>query len=318
MNTLSWLAQQESLISIRPREASRSPADADRGTDHTDVLALDRRHPGRRDGHRRLHLVAEAKLMGRLISTLRDGAGAGRAGRLHLLRRRRQCRRRDDDQGEGLRHRRLGRHRGGADRTQRGDARAREQGRRHVEARRAGRPPMPTPASCRRSPAAWPRSTSSGWWTKSRRPEAIRPRAGPHRRVVQGQGPDGGEAHPARRQDRRPAATSTPSCRTAARVPGVVVPRVDVQQEHVRAARQDDSEVDRAKVDGLEPRTGTTTLEFAKNGPDWRIVKPIAARADFGAVEGAIERLSSAQMQGIADDSAPSRSSTASTSRRRR
>ena len=60
--------------------------------------------------------------------------------------------------------------------------------------------------------------------------------------------------------------------------------------------------VDRDKADGFEASAGTTTLEFAKNGSDWTIVKPIAARADFGAVEGAIERLASANMQGITAD----------------
>ncbi len=62
--------------------------------------------------------------------------------------------------------------------------------------------------------------------------------------------------------------------------------------------------VDRSKVDGFIASACTTTLEFAKNGSDWAIVKPIAARADFGAVEGAIERLASANMQGITADSA--------------
>jgi hypothetical protein len=58
--------------------------------------------------------------------------------------------------------------------------------------------------------------------------------------------------------------------------------------------------VDRQKADGLEVTAGTTQLAFAKSGENWTIVKPIAARADYAAVEGAIERLSSAQMQGLA------------------
>jgi hypothetical protein len=62
--------------------------------------------------------------------------------------------------------------------------------------------------------------------------------------------------------------------------------------------------VDRAKVDGFTASDGKTTLEFTKNGSDWTIVKPIAARADFGAVEGAIERLATANMQGITADNA--------------
>jgi hypothetical protein len=64
--------------------------------------------------------------------------------------------------------------------------------------------------------------------------------------------------------------------------------------------------VDRQKADGLELSAGSTQLAFAKSGESWSIVKPIAARADYAAVEGAIERLSSVQMQGIADNqSAP-------------
>lgn len=62
--------------------------------------------------------------------------------------------------------------------------------------------------------------------------------------------------------------------------------------------------VDRGKVDGFTATTGTTVLEFSKKGSDWSIVKPIAARADFGAVEGAIERLATANMQGITVDEA--------------
>jgi hypothetical protein len=62
--------------------------------------------------------------------------------------------------------------------------------------------------------------------------------------------------------------------------------------------------VDRSKVDGFVAQAGTTVLEFAKKGSDWALVKPIAARADFGAVEGAIERLATANMQGITTDQA--------------
>jgi hypothetical protein len=60
--------------------------------------------------------------------------------------------------------------------------------------------------------------------------------------------------------------------------------------------------VDRQKADGLEIAAGPTQLAFKKSGDSWSIVKPIAARADYAAVEGAIERLSSAQMQALAED----------------
>jgi len=57
--------------------------------------------------------------------------------------------------------------------------------------------------------------------------------------------------------------------------------------------------VDRDKVDGLELTSGTTTIELAKSGSEWTLVKPIAARADYSTAEGALERLSSAQMVSI-------------------
>ena len=57
---------------------------------------------------------------------------------------------------------------------------------------------------------------------------------------------------------------------------------------------------ERDKAETVELTSGATTLQFAKNGTEWKIVKPIAARGDFGAIEGIVERLSSAQMQGIA------------------
>jgi uncharacterized protein DUF4340 len=62
--------------------------------------------------------------------------------------------------------------------------------------------------------------------------------------------------------------------------------------------------VARDKVDGLELVSGPTTVELAKTGSDWKLLKPMAARADFATVEGAIERLSSAQMVGIIAQSA--------------
>jgi hypothetical protein len=58
--------------------------------------------------------------------------------------------------------------------------------------------------------------------------------------------------------------------------------------------------IDREKVDRVEiVRDGKPAVTLAKTGTDWRIVAPVMARADFAAVEGALERLSSAQMQGI-------------------
>lgn len=61
---------------------------------------------------------------------------------------------------------------------------------------------------------------------------------------------------------------------------------------------------DREKTDAFEISGGTVSMQFAKRGDDWVIVKPIAARADFGTVEGAIERLASARMQGLTEPEA--------------
>jgi len=58
---------------------------------------------------------------------------------------------------------------------------------------------------------------------------------------------------------------------------------------------------DRNMVDGLELTSGATKTTLAKSGSEWRLVSPLSVRADFAAVEGALERLSSTQMQGIVD-----------------
>jgi hypothetical protein len=56
---------------------------------------------------------------------------------------------------------------------------------------------------------------------------------------------------------------------------------------------------ERDTADGIEIEGGSTHIQFAKSGSDWRIVTPIAARADYAAVEGLMTRLSSTQMQQI-------------------
>ena len=62
---------------------------------------------------------------------------------------------------------------------------------------------------------------------------------------------------------------------------------------------------ERDKAETVDLTSGTTALQFAKSGTEWKIVKPIAARGDFGTIEGIVERLSSAQMQSLvaAEDS---------------
>jgi hypothetical protein len=56
---------------------------------------------------------------------------------------------------------------------------------------------------------------------------------------------------------------------------------------------------DRAAADRIAVTEGGSTIEFARTGMDWRIAKPIAARADYTAMEGLLTRLSSTFMQKI-------------------
>lgn len=53
---------------------------------------------------------------------------------------------------------------------------------------------------------------------------------------------------------------------------------------------------ERDKADGVEVVRGATSTQFARNGTDWRIVKPATARADYAATEGLMTRLSSTHM----------------------
>jgi Domain of unknown function (DUF4340) len=62
---------------------------------------------------------------------------------------------------------------------------------------------------------------------------------------------------------------------------------------------------DREKVDTIDITAAGKPLAFTKGTGDWRIAKPVDARADFGAVEGLVGRLQSAQMKSIVADDAP-------------
>jgi uncharacterized protein DUF4340 len=63
---------------------------------------------------------------------------------------------------------------------------------------------------------------------------------------------------------------------------------------------------DRDKVDGLDVAAGGKQIVMAKQGGDWMLSKPVQTKADFGAVEGLVGRLQSAQMKSIvADNVAP-------------
>jgi hypothetical protein len=57
--------------------------------------------------------------------------------------------------------------------------------------------------------------------------------------------------------------------------------------------------IDREKVDRVEIAAGDRRVTLTKEGMEWKLAAPIMARAEFSAVEGALERLGSAKMQGI-------------------
>jgi len=57
--------------------------------------------------------------------------------------------------------------------------------------------------------------------------------------------------------------------------------------------------VERDKVDSFTIETGGKAVVLAKEGSDWKLVKPLAARADFSAVDGLVGRIESAQMKSV-------------------
>jgi hypothetical protein len=61
---------------------------------------------------------------------------------------------------------------------------------------------------------------------------------------------------------------------------------------------------DREKVDGVEVAAAGRSLVMAKDGPEWKIKKPVETRADYGSVEGLVGRLQTIQMKSIASDQA--------------
>ena len=62
---------------------------------------------------------------------------------------------------------------------------------------------------------------------------------------------------------------------------------------------------DRDKVDNINIAADNKTLELAKSGGDWKIVKPLQAPADLAAAEGLMGKIQSAQMKSIVADDVP-------------
>jgi hypothetical protein len=60
----------------------------------------------------------------------------------------------------------------------------------------------------------------------------------------------------------------------------------------------------RDQADTIDVRTGGGTLRLVRKGTEWRLDAPVAARADYAAVEGLLSRLDGARMQRIVTESA--------------
>jgi hypothetical protein len=56
---------------------------------------------------------------------------------------------------------------------------------------------------------------------------------------------------------------------------------------------------DRDKVDGVDVTAAGKSLTLTKDGADWKLIKPVQARADFGSVEGLVGKLQTAQMKSV-------------------
>src|SRR5262249_4888530 len=56
----------------------------------------------------------------------------------------------------------------------------------------------------------------------------------------------------------------------------------------------------REKVDGIDVNADGKTLQLAKDGTEWKLTKPVSARADNSAVEGLVGRIETAQMKSVA------------------
>ena len=61
---------------------------------------------------------------------------------------------------------------------------------------------------------------------------------------------------------------------------------------------------ERNKADAIEITAGDHALQLAKTGEDWKLTRPVDAKADYGSVEALIGRVQTAQMKAIAADAA--------------
>jgi hypothetical protein len=61
---------------------------------------------------------------------------------------------------------------------------------------------------------------------------------------------------------------------------------------------------EREMADGVEITAGPQTLQLSRQGTEWKLLKPVAARADYAGAEGIITRLSTGQMQKVVENEA--------------
>ena len=74
----------------------------------------------------------------------------------------------------------------------------------------------------------------------------------------------------------------------------------DLQPDHVRSARQDRPRRSTATTSTRSAsRRRTGTLKFVKSGNEWHMTQPVAARADFGTIDGLVSRINTLQMKSI-------------------
>ena len=177
--------------------------------------------------------------------------------------------------------------------------------RRHLEDRRA------SPGARRRHRCHQPRQRARRHRDRARRrrkpdrPEAVRARRAADRRRVQVGRRQDQRASADRRQDRAPAATCYAKRDDQKRV-------VLIAQYHESSLNKSTFDLrdktiikfDRDKVDGVDVNVGGKTIEFAKADADWKMTKPVAARADFSAVDGLIGQVKGAQMKTLVDQRA--------------
>jgi hypothetical protein len=59
---------------------------------------------------------------------------------------------------------------------------------------------------------------------------------------------------------------------------------------------------EREMADGVEIAAGPQALQLSREGTEWKLLKPVAARADYAGAEGIITRLSTGQMQKVVEN----------------